>query len=65
MILLIVGLTTTMIEIDARIPKMDLHFLGKEISFKDQGLFFQSKSIIDVVMLLANTGGLIRRWWVY
>jgi hypothetical protein len=56
MILLIVGLTTTMIEIDARISRMDLHFLGREISFKDQGLFFQSKSIVDVVMLLLNTG---------
>jgi hypothetical protein len=56
MILLAVGLTTTMIEIDARISKMDLHFLGKAISFKDQGLFFQSKSIIDVVMLLLRTG---------
>lgn len=56
MILLTVGLTTTMIEIDARIAKMELHFLGKEISFKDQGLFFQSKSIIDVVMLLLRTG---------
>ena len=55
MILLAVGLTTTMIEIDARISRMDLHFLGKAISFRDQGLFFQSKSIIDVVMLLLRT----------
>ncbi len=58
MILLAVGLTTTMIEIDARISRMDLHFLGKAISFRDQGLFFQSKSIIDVVMLLLKTGQL-------
>jgi len=58
MILLVVGLTTTMIEIDARIDKMNLHFLGKAISFKDQGLFFQSKSIIDVVSLLLKTGKL-------
>ncbi|NCI50940.1 paraquat-inducible protein A [Sediminibacterium roseum] len=56
MILLVVGLSTTMIEIDARIATMNLHFLGKEIVFKDQGLFFQSKSIIDVVMLLLETG---------
>lgn len=56
MILLVVGLSTTMIEIDARIAKMELHFLNKTISFKDQGLFFQSKSIIDVVMLLLRTG---------
>ncbi len=58
MILLAVGLTTTMTEIDARISRMDLHFLGKAISFRDQGLFFQSKSIIDVVMLLLKTGQL-------
>ncbi len=58
MILLVVGLTTTMIEIDARIAKMELHFLDKTISFEDQGLFFQSKSIIDVVMLLLHTGRL-------
>lgn len=56
MVLLMVGLTTTMIEIDARIPSMNLHFLGKDLSFSDQGLFFQSKSIVDVVMLLLDTG---------
>lgn len=56
MILLAVGLSSTMIEIDARIAKMELHFLSKTISFKDQGLFFQSKSIIDVVALLIKTG---------
>jgi hypothetical protein len=55
-ILLVVGLSTTMIEIDARIAKMDLHFLGRTISFEDQGLFFQSKSIVDVVALLLDTG---------
>jgi hypothetical protein len=55
MILLVVGLTTTMIEIDARIAKMELHFLDRSISFRDQGLFFQSKSIVDVVMLLIRT----------
>lgn len=56
MILLVVGLSTTMIEIDARIAKMDLHFLDRTISFEDQGLFFQSKSIVDVVALLLETG---------
>lgn len=56
MILLVVGLSTTMIEIDARIAKMELHFLDRTISFEDQGLFFQSKSIVDVVALLLETG---------
>jgi hypothetical protein len=58
MILLVVGLSTTMIEIDARIAKMELHFLDRTISFEDQGLFFQSKSIVDVVALLLETGRL-------
>jgi hypothetical protein len=55
-ILLIVGLTTTMIEIDARIATMDFHLLGQEIKFQNQELFFQSKSIVDVVVLLLQTG---------
>ena len=54
-ILLLVGLTTTMIEIDARIASMDFHLLGQTISFKNQELFFQSKSILDVVILLIKT----------
>jgi hypothetical protein len=56
LILLLVGLTTTMIEIDARIATMDFHLLGQSVSFKNQDLFFQSKSIIDVVVLLLKTG---------
>lgn len=56
LILLLVGLTTTMIQIDARISSMDFHILGQNVSFKDQVLFFQSKSIVDVVHILIQTG---------
>ncbi len=56
LILLAVGLTTTMIQIDARIKSMDFHLLGQDVSFKDQVLFFQSKSIVDVVHILIQTG---------
>ncbi len=56
LILLIVGLTTTMIQIDARISSMDFHLLGQDVSFKDQVLYFQSKSIVDVVQILIKTG---------
>ena len=56
LILLLVGLTTTMIQIDARISSMDFHILGQDVSFKDQVLFFQSKSIVDVVHILIQTG---------
>jgi Paraquat-inducible protein A len=56
LILLVVGLTSTMIQIDARITSMDFHLLGQNISFKDQVLFYQSKSIVDVVHILIQTG---------
>jgi hypothetical protein len=45
-----------MIEIDARIQSLDFRLMGETISFKNQVLFFQSKSIVDVVGLLIRTG---------
>jgi Paraquat-inducible protein A len=56
LILLVVGLTSTMIQIDARIASMDFHLLGQDVSFKNQVLFFQSKSIVEVVSVLIQTG---------
>jgi hypothetical protein len=55
-ILLLTGLTSVMIEIDARIDELSFHLAGQTISFKDQVIFFQSKSIVDVVVLLMRTG---------
>lgn len=51
-ILLAVGLTASMIEVDARIKSLDFMLLGEHVVFKDQVLFFQSKSIMDVVRVL-------------
>jgi hypothetical protein len=56
LILLIVGLTSTMIELDARINSLNFYLIGETISFKNQVIFFQSKSILDVVTLLIHTG---------
>ena len=56
MAVLFVGLTTPMIEIDARIKEMSFILLGENISFHDQVIFFQSKSIVDVVRILIDTG---------
>lgn len=53
-ILLAVGLTASMIEVDARISELDFVLLGQHINFRDQVLFFQSKSILDVVMILIS-----------
>jgi hypothetical protein len=55
-IVLFVGLTTPMIEIDARIKEMSFLLIGERISFHDQVIFFQSKSIVDVVRILLETG---------
>lgn len=56
LIVLFVGLTSPMIEIDARIKEMSFILIGEKISFHDQVIFFQSKSIVDVVVVLLETG---------
>jgi hypothetical protein len=53
-ILLAVGLTASMIEVDARIQSLDFVLLGEHAVFKNQVLFFQSKSILDVVEVLVK-----------
>lgn len=53
-ILLAVGLTASMIEVDARIKSLDFVLLGEHVVFKNQVLFFQSKSILDVVEILVK-----------
>jgi hypothetical protein len=57
-ILLAVGLTASMIEVDARIRSLDFVLLGEHVVFKDQVLFFQSKSIMDVVRVLIGQPGI-------
>jgi hypothetical protein len=53
---LITGLVTPMIEIDARIQELSFTLIGEKIRFNDQVIFYQSKSIIDVVKILIQTG---------
>lgn len=53
-ILLAVGLSASMVEVDARIGSLDFTLLGEHVVFKDQVLFFQSKSILDVVEVLVS-----------
>jgi hypothetical protein len=55
-VLLWAGLRNPMIGIDARIMRLSLQLAGEPIEFTDQVLFFQSKSILDVVRLLFETG---------
>jgi len=53
-ILLAVGLTASMIEVDARIKTLNFTLLGEKVVFENQVLFFQSKSILDVVKVLVS-----------
>jgi hypothetical protein len=53
-VLLAVGLTASMIEVDARIATLDFVLLGEHVLFSDQVLFYQSKSIMDVVKVLIS-----------
>jgi hypothetical protein len=55
LVLLLVGLTTTMIEVEARIKTLNFVLLGQNVTFNNQVLFFQSKSILDVVKILIPT----------
>src|SRR5262249_23774104 len=54
-ILLWAGLRNPMIGLDARISRLSFQLSGEPVEFTDQVLFFQSKSIIDVVRLLVET----------
>jgi hypothetical protein len=52
---LAVGVTTPMLEIDARIARLQFILLGEAVSFEEQMIFYQSKSILDVVWLLLES----------
>jgi hypothetical protein len=56
LVLLAGGVLTPMIDVEARISELSFTLLGEPIAFTDQVLYFQSKSILDVVQVLIDTG---------
>jgi len=50
--LLAVGITASVIEVDARIESLNFMLMGEKVSFENQVLFFQSKSILGIVEVL-------------
>lgn len=56
LIILFAGLTAPMIEIDARFQQVNFLLIGEQITFNDQVIFFQSKSILQVIDILFDTG---------
>ncbi|NEN22592.1 paraquat-inducible protein A [Cryomorpha ignava] len=53
---LVLGILLPMIEIDARIAEMRFQLLGEQVRFSDQVIFYKSKSILEVVELMAEQG---------
>jgi hypothetical protein len=51
-ILLIAGVTTPMIDMEAKVLQMNFVLMGHPIHFENQVLFFQSKSILDVFWIM-------------
>lgn len=50
--LLFLGLTLPMLEIDARIATLSFQLLGEEVAFTDQVVYHKCKSILEVVHLM-------------
>jgi hypothetical protein len=51
-ILLIAGVTTPTIDVEAKISQMSFMLMGHTIHFENQVLYFQSKSILDVFWIM-------------
>jgi hypothetical protein len=48
-VLIAVGLSASIIEVDARLKTVELTLLGEKVGFNNQVLFFQSKSILGII----------------
>ena len=54
LILLAVGSTASIIEVDARIKTLNFMLMGEKVAFENQVLFFQSKSIFNIIEVLVK-----------
>ena len=55
-VLLVGGVLTPMIEVEAKITRLSFTFLGEPIEFGEQVLYFQSKSVLEVFHTLITYG---------
>ncbi len=56
--LLLGGIITPMIDLEAKIDLLSLKMMGEDVIFQNNIIFFQSKSITDVVRILIEEGSL-------
>jgi hypothetical protein len=57
-ILLLTGVTTPMIDIEAKISHMSFVLMGHSIQFENQVLYFQTKSVLDIFWIIINHEGI-------
>ena len=55
-VLLVLGVSMPMIDLDARLNSFQMDLMGNKIGFDEQSLYYQSKSIIDVTTTLIKEG---------
>jgi hypothetical protein len=55
-VLLAGGIFTPMLEVEAKISHVSFTFLGQQVSFQDEVLYFQSKSVLEVFHTLVTMG---------
>lgn len=58
LVLLVVGVSLPMIDIDARISSLSFQLLGENVVFENQVVYRKSKSILEVVHLMLTHGEL-------
>jgi hypothetical protein len=52
LVLLVIGVTVSIIEVDARLSSLDIFLMCEKLTFHNQVLFFQSKSIFGIAEVL-------------
>ncbi len=50
------GVLSPMLEVEARITRLDATFLGAPIEFREQSLYFRSKNVLEVFQTLIEMG---------
>jgi hypothetical protein len=54
--LLVGGVLSPMLEVEARITRLDVTLLGTPIEFREQSLYFRSKNVLEVFQTLIEMG---------
>jgi hypothetical protein len=62
LILMAVGVATPMIDLEAKISEMSFFLLGHKILFENQIMYFQSKSVLDVFMIMITHKDLLMKF---